>query len=132
MIKLNKTRAFLTEFIIVILFFSIAAVITMELYVEAHNMSKSGISLSDATVYAGNVAEHIRAGEQRYNDDGIFTDYLDEDINSTGKTEAVYIKKVVVSTDKSLRRYSIIMAEAKNEEEIYSLEFMQFESKEAQ
>ena len=104
----------------------------MELYVEAHNMSKSGISLSDATVYAGNVAEHIRAGEQRYNDDGIFTDYLDEDMNSTGKTEAVYIKKVVVSTDKSLRRYSIIMAEAKNEEEIYSLEFMQFESKEAQ
>ena len=134
MVKLNKTRAFLTEFIIVILFFSVAAVITMELYVEAHNMGEDNVHISNATIYAQSTAENIRAGSVYFGKDGIFSEYLDNNMEITDESSAVYLKKVVVSvvdeesTDNgTMRRYSIIISDAQNGKEWYSLEFKQYE-----
>lgn len=139
MVKLNKTRAFLTEFIIVILFFSVAAVITMELYVEAHNMSEENIHISNATMYAQSAAENIRAGSVYFGKDGIFSEYLDENMEITDETSAVYLKKVVVSVideesgdNGTMRSYKIIISDAESGKEWYSLEFKQYERKEVQ
>lgn len=139
MVKLNKTRAFLTEFIIVILFFSVAAVITMELYVEANNMSNDNVHISNAAIYAQSTAENIRAGVVYFGKNGIFSEYLDENMEITGEASAVYLKKVVVSVideestpNGTMRMYNIIISDAENGKEWYSLEFKQYERKEVQ
>ena len=86
--SLNKTRAFLTEFIIVILFFSIAAVITIRLYVEADGINDKSQVLSKAVMQAQSVAECIRTENSLYEEPGIYTEYLDENMYSVKKDEA--------------------------------------------
>ena len=57
---IGKTRAFLTEFIIVILFFSLSAVITLQMFLAASE--KSGKSTEQTSVYLElqAMAEEIR------------------------------------------------------------------------
>ena len=79
--KLNKTRAFLTEFIIVILFFSIAAVITIQLYAKANDTSNKNKELIDAVICAQTIAENIKSEIAVYNSEGIYIKYRDKDMN---------------------------------------------------
>lgn len=138
--KLNKTRAFLTEFIIVILFFSVAAVITMELYAEANNMNNENGWLSDSVIHTQSVAEKIKAGVIYYNDEGIYTKYLNEDMEYVEKEQAFFEEKVIVSilgTDiekdaGTLYSYDIVIDNIDSGKEIYSLNVRQYVSKEVQ
>ncbi|MBQ6814913.1 MAG: hypothetical protein IJP13_05190 [Lachnospiraceae bacterium] len=138
--KLNKTRAFLTEFIIVILFFSVAAVITMELYAEANNMNNENGWLSDSVIHTQSVAEKIKAGVIYYNDEGIYTKYLNEDMEYVEKEQAFFEEKVIVSILGSeiendagtLYSYDIVIDNIDSGKEIYSLNVRQYVSKEVQ
>lgn len=138
--KLNKTRAFLTEFIIVILFFSVAAVITMELYAEANNMNNENRWLSDSVIHTQSVAEKIKAGVIYYNDEGIYTKYLNEDMEYVEQEQAFFEEKVIVSilgTDiekdaGTLYSYDIVIDNIDSGKEIYSLNVRQYVSKEVQ
>ncbi|NLZ81551.1 MAG: hypothetical protein GX913_07120 [Clostridiales bacterium] len=58
--KIGKTRAFLTEFIIVILFFSLAVVVTLQLFLAAHNQSELSKDTTIAYIKAQNIAEEIK------------------------------------------------------------------------
>lgn len=58
--RIGKTRAFLTEFIIVILFFSLAVVVTLQLFLAAHNQSKFSKDTTIAYIKLQNIAEEIK------------------------------------------------------------------------
>lgn len=60
MSRTGKTRAFLTEFIIVILFFSLSVVITLQLFLAAHKQSVLSKEITVAYIKAQNIAEEIR------------------------------------------------------------------------
>lgn len=66
--KIGKTRTFLTEFIIVILFFSLSIVITLQLFLAAYNQSELSKNTTIAYIKAQNIAEEIK----------VYSDKLDE------------------------------------------------------
>lgn len=136
--KLNKTRAFLTEFIIVILFFSIAAVITIQLYANANDTSNKNEELIDAVICAQTVAENIKSEIAVYNSEGIYIRYKDKDMNYV-EDKDYYEEKVIVSVvDEgttevgTLYNYEIIIINSNTNEEIYSLSMSKYVSKEVQ
>ncbi len=137
--KLNKTRAFLTEFIIVILFFSVAAVITIGLYVEANNKNDESVLLAKVSLQAQSIAENIRSNQSIYSNEGIYTEFLDEGMNIVDEDEAMYQQKIIVSKvqDESitagvLYQYDILYVELDTERDIYSLSLNQYKSGEVQ
>ena len=136
--KLNKTRAFLTEFIIVILFFSIAAVITIQLYAKANDTSKRNEELIDSVICAQTVAENIKSEIAVYNSEGIYVKYRDKDMNYVDDKD-FYEEKVIVSVvDEAssqvgtLYDYEIIIINSETNKEIYSLVMSKYVSKEVQ
>ncbi|MBQ5918835.1 MAG: type II secretion system protein [Lachnospiraceae bacterium] len=136
--KLNKTRAFLTEFIIVILFFSIAAVITIQLYAKANDMSNKNKELIDAVICAQTIAENIKSEIAVYNSEGIYIKYRDKDMNYVDDKD-YYEEKVIVSiVDEesskvgTLYNYEIIIINSDTNDEIYSLVMSKYVSKEVQ
>ncbi|MBQ2744662.1 MAG: hypothetical protein IJF37_03475 [Lachnospiraceae bacterium] len=137
--KLNKTRAFLTEFIIVILFFSIAAVITIGLYVESDKKDDESVLLAKVSLQAQSIAENIRSGQSVYDSEGIYTEFLDENMNIVAEEEAAYEQKVMVSkvndekvTAGNLYEFDIIYVDMITEEDIYSVTLNQYSSGEVQ
>lgn len=133
--KLNKTRAFLTEFIIVILFFSVAAVITIGLYVESDKMDDESVLLAKVSLQAQSIAENVRSTQSIYDSEGIYTEFLDKNMNIVSEEEAMYQQKVIVSkvNDESitagvLYKFDIIYIDMVTEKDIYSLTLNQYES----
>ena len=137
--SLNKTRAFLTEFIIVILFFSIAAVITIRLYVEADEINDSSLILSKAVMQAQSVAECIRAEKPLYEETGIYIEYLDDNMYGVGEDEAIYVQKIIVNSIEendniygTVYEYNIVIESLKDKNIIYTLSIKRYISKEVQ
>lgn len=137
--SLNKTRAFLTEFIIVILFFSIAAVIIIRLYVEADGINDSSLILSKAVMKAQSVSECIRAEKPLYEETGIYTEYLDENMYGVSENEAIYVQKIIVSSIEdndniygTIYEYKIVIESLKDKNIIYTLSLKRYISKEVQ
>lgn len=134
----NKTRAFLMEFIIVILFFSVAAVITLQLFANANSKSEANKDMINAVICAQSVAENIRAEVSVYNKEGIYTKHLDSDLNYV-EEEGYYEEKVIVSLveEKSsdigvLYEYEIIISSIRDDKEIFTLTMSKYVSKEVQ
>ena len=134
----NKTRAFLMEFVIVVLFFSIAAVITLQLFANANNKSEDNDDMINAVICAQTVAENIRSEVSEYDEEGIYIKYLDRDMNYVDE-EAYYEEKVMVSIDKEasselgqLYNYKIIIMDSNKNKEIYSLNLSKYIAKEVQ
>ncbi len=137
--RLNKTRAFLTEFIIVILFFSVAAVIAINLYVEADQRNDESVLKSLLSMQVQSVAENIRAQKDNYSSIGMYTEYLDEDMCTIDEKKAQYMQKIIVSVvgDKVMTtgreyKYDIVISDIDSEEELFSLTFRQYGSGEVQ
>ncbi len=135
--RLNKTRAFLTEFIIVILFFSVAAVITINLYVEANRRNDENLLMERVSMQAQSVAENIRAKKEYYSKSSMHTEFLDEDMNIVREDEATYVQRVIVShinkDDKMVGKeyqYDIVISLIENNQVLYSLKFRQYVGKE--
>ncbi|MBE5937492.1 MAG: type II secretion system protein [Lachnospiraceae bacterium] len=91
MVSRDRTRAFLTEFIIVILFFSVAAVIVVQLFAAAYGKSKKAKELTDAGIIITNVSEQIKAMSfdefEKYDK----TRYYDENWIETTEDKKTYI-----------------------------------------
>lgn len=95
--RLGKTRVFLTEFIIVILFFSIAAVTTLQLFLAAHAKSIESsdrnfavIKLQTIAEEAKNSGEYVDSFFSAANGWTLGVRYYDADWKVCGETEAVY------------------------------------------
>lgn len=143
--RLEKTRAFLTEFIIVILFFTISSVITVRLFVEANRKSVDSIVMTDGYLKAESIAEQIQAyiytgkeltdnymtedlgyikGEESY-----YYQYFDKDYNVTGKKEAYiygYIK-IDRETKEAGNLYSITVAFEDSRDTVSAIDFKVYE-----
>ena len=89
----SKTGLFLMEIILALFFFSIAATVCMELFVGAHNTSKTTEALHFASITASNLAESYIANK-----------------GTPPITEPVYYNKnwEVTSPDKSIYKVLIL------------------------
>ncbi len=101
--NIHKTRAFLTEFVIVIFFFAISMVITVNLFVSATEKSENAVNLTNSTIAMDNVAAKIKInGDGMSNlEDLDFTKYFDKDWCETDRTNAkyfLYVKTVINRT----------------------------------
>lgn len=118
--RLEKTRAFLTEFIIVILFFTISAVITVRLFVEANKKSNDSINITKGNIMSETIIEELKTnisrdginGAEYYmsedesyikEDTGLYYQYFDKEFNVVSKDDAYVLGKVVIKTDKKLQ-----------------------------
>ena len=114
--RLEKTRAFLTEFIIVILFFTISAVITVQLFVEANKKSNDSISITKGNLMSETIIEELKAhisqngisSAENYmsedisyikEDTGLYYQYFDKEFNVVHKDDAYVLGKVIIKTD---------------------------------
>jgi len=98
--KRDRARAFLTEFIIVIIFFSLAAIVTVRLFALASAKSSDTNRLNYADNVIKQEAEGFLACETA--DDALLTagiSYYDDSYVITEKETDFYAKKVVTSTD---------------------------------
>lgn len=59
--NIGKVRAFLTEFVLVILFFSLSAVIALQLFLKANDKSELSKNMTMAYIVAEQTAEELKA-----------------------------------------------------------------------
>lgn len=129
MSSVQKSRTFLTEFIIVILFFSISAVILLNVFVKANDKSKEGKILDECSLITRNLEAQLthdmgenidrdsirQVVEERLDDngfikkdEGIYVKYLDKDFKDTDEKQGIYKIKLVVAIDDSNEFSSIV------------------------
>lgn len=149
MSSVEKSRTFLTEFIIVVLFFSISAVILLGVFVKANDLSKDALILDKCSMITRNLealltydmGENIdkdsisRIVEERLNDNhfikkdnDVYVGYLDNEFNLTDEKEAVYKIKLVVAIDDSnnfsnIVSYAIKYSNVEGSKEYYDVSF---------
>lgn len=139
--RLEKTRAFLTEFIIVILFFTISAVITVQLFVEANKKSNDSISITKGNIMSETLIEELKAsllkdgisGAENYmsdiaeyvkEDTGLYYQYFDKAFNMADKDDAYVLGKVIIKTDEKPqgKLYTVTVSFENTEKTICSME----------
>lgn len=139
--RLEKTRAFLTEFIIVILFFTISAVITVRLFVEANKKSNDSINITKGNIMSETIIEELKTnisrdginGAEYYmsedesyikEDTGLYYQYFDKEFNVVSKDDAYVLGKVVIKTDEKLQGnlYTVTVSFENTEKIICSIE----------
>lgn len=69
--RASKSGLFLMELIIVIMFFSLASAVTVQLFVKSHLVSRTTVALTNSTMIVQNYAEVFR------NSNGDFSELLD-------------------------------------------------------
>lgn len=94
--KRDRTRAFITEFIIVVLFFSIASVLTVQLFVAASAKSNEARAVTNAGIAIESTIENILALESAddIKEDNEYTRYFDSQWNETTEEKSKYILTV--------------------------------------
>ena len=114
--RLEKTRAFLTEFIIVILFFAISAVITVQLFAEANKKSSDSISITEGNLKSQTLIEELKSylkqdgisGADTYmtetagyikEDTGLYYQYFDREFNEVSSDDGYVLGKVIIRTE---------------------------------
>ena len=143
--RLEKTRAFLTEFIIVILFFTISSVITVQLFVAANKKSAESISITQGYLKAETLAEQIKANidfskenviydymtkEAGYildenKDNEYYFQYFDKDYKETDKDDAYIYGIVSIKSQETSAGllYNIIVSFNNNSNTIVNIDF---------
>lgn len=144
----EKSRTFLTEFIIVILFFSVSAVILLGVFVKANDKSKTGIILDKCSLITRDLEAKLSFEEtelkdntieqlvhKKLSDNGflsngktVYVKYFDEDFKETEKKEAVYKAVLVVVLDDSntfsnIISYGIKYTSIDDKKEYYEVSF---------
>ncbi|MBE5939089.1 MAG: type II secretion system protein [Lachnospiraceae bacterium] len=94
--KRDRTRAFLTEFIIVVLFFSVASVITIQLFVAASEKSNKANEIANASVIIEDTIENILATDKEADikTDDEYTVYYDDNWTEVTEEMSKYILTV--------------------------------------
>lgn len=120
--KSSKSSLFLMELIMSILFFSLAAVICLILFIKSHTLSKSSVELNHSVVLCESIAE------QFYGNNGVINDgimYFDKQfVECNSKDDAWYMLTYTVNyhnNDVNLLECDITMENIKDNTVIYSL-----------
>lgn len=123
---IGKARAFLTEFIIVILFFSLSAVITLQLFLAADQKSELSTEKTNAYIKLQTIGESVKTNREyldsffsKANGWDSYVRYYDEDFNLCEKEASAYLLKAeVTQTEKEAGDISAVQLEfVKNTEQ---------------
>lgn len=98
---IGKTRAFLTEFVIVILFFSLSVVIALQLFLKADEKSKDSKNETMAYIVAQQAAERIRSGlsDEEELSLGLFCEWYSRKWISCEKEDARFVLSIEAETE---------------------------------
>ena len=103
--NIGRVRAFLTEFVLVILFFSLSAVIALQLFLKANDKSELSKNMTMAHIIAEQTAEAIKSEEE----ESSLKEWLekrgcwyDEDWNACAEAEAKFVLSLSVAKEKTV------------------------------
>lgn len=102
--NIGKVRAFLTEFVLVILFFSLSAVIALQLFLKANDKSEQSRNLTMAYMVAEQTAEAIKSADADTSPEEVITGrgcWYDEDWTSCDESEAEFVLSLKAFTEKT-------------------------------
>lgn len=123
----SKTKLVLIELIIIILFFSIAGGVCVNIFAQARVLSMKSTELTNATLVAQTAAEMLRGAEDeqavlksnyKKNDAG-FAAYFDEKWAATQDENARY--SMIIKTQESGGLFTADISVNKTDGEIYSV-----------
>lgn len=111
----SKAALFLMELLIVLLFFSIACGISVQLFTYAHLTNKQSKEYSDSNVIFTNIAEEFYSGT-RFEENGEQIIKYDSNLSECDDSRAAYIANISFSNlgDMSVCHIDIISCESKN------------------
>lgn len=147
--SVEKNRTFLTEIIIVILFFSISAVVLVNVFAKADEKSREGKLLTEFSIMTrsleaqltgdfgdgiennviGDIVNQIIISNGFVNKgEAVFVKYLDKELNKADLENGVYKVTVVAAVDNSNEFSSIVSYELRytdieENKEYYSVSF---------
>lgn len=138
---INRVNSFLVEIIIVILFFSLSAAVTLQVFVTTHKKGEQSTNLNMAVVLTQQMTEQYRANGEDCSwcsspeiREGatVYTVEYDEDWNPVSENGSfkLYFKVSVVSSDSAGTVYETVAeavsAQGESEETVYRLPSRQY------
>ena len=129
----SKTALVLMELIITILFFSLASAVCVQLFVQAHLISKETRCLNNAINIMQSISEVMNGTDgslksvQNYypnaaGDDNYFVVYYNGDFEETDNSSAVYAADVTITTIGNLHNMTVKFIDLSDYNVIYSLD----------
>ena len=97
--KVSKVNAVLIELIIVVLFFGISAIITVQLFAKAYSIETASTAKTQLTAVVENQMNEYRSGIASA---GSKTLYYDNNLNECASDVAVYTEEIEAVNDESL------------------------------
>lgn len=133
----GKSRLFLMELLIMLLFFALSVSVCLQLFTKAYTLTKKSQDLTEAVTLAQSTASLLKSGEMNtetlqkqwpsgQNKDGDFLLYLDEDWNECSETESSCYLQVAFSPGAIVSSEISIWKTAAGEK-IYSLEVNKYQ-----
>lgn len=103
--NIGKVRAFLTEFVLVILFFSLSAVIALQLFLKANDKSELSKNMTMAYIVAEQTAEAIKSEEGEVSLEEMLNRrgcWYDKEWKACDETEAKFVLSLSVVSEKTV------------------------------
>lgn len=128
----SKTALFLMELIIVILFFSIASAVCMQLFARSHTIGQQTRELNHAVAIAQSYAEVMRGTDGSMEsilaafpdavaEDNYFEVFYDSDFQVCDPSSAAYVSDVTITPNGAIQNMEIRIVRLNDYSEIYSL-----------
>jgi Tfp pilus assembly protein PilV len=103
----SKSGVFLLELVLVILFFSIASTVCIEMFVKSYTISNDSTYLNTSVQIAENIAETFKAENDLITHSFSETYYYSDDLKQVSKVNSTYIAVVDYSSDNSMNHANI-------------------------
>jgi len=97
--KVSKINAVLIELIIVVLFFAIASIITIQLFAKSYTVTTASSAKTKLTVVVENQMNEYRSGAIG---EGSKILYFDSELKECDKTKAYYTEEISAVNDEAL------------------------------
>ncbi len=128
----SKTALFLMELIIVILFFSMASAVCMQLFARSHKIGQETRELNHAVAIAQSYAEVMRGTDgsmdsilaafpEAIAEDNYFEVFYDENFHECDPNEAAYVSDVTVTPNGAIQNMEIRIVRLSDYSEIFTL-----------
>lgn len=122
----SKAALFLMELLIVLLFFSIACGVCLQLFAYAHLTNKNSKSLSDANAIFTNVAEKFYSSDD-YSDIEQTSIYYDYHLQKCTKEYASFIVSISTSSNENITTCHISISDTETGSEYVSQDIDRYE-----
>lgn len=122
----SKAALFLMELLIVLLFFSIACAVCLQLFSHAHLTNKNSKELSDCNIIFTYVAEDFYANDLAYDSDQITINY-DRYLHTCDSNSASYKAVITLSKNEKMSSCHISVSSLASETEFISENLIKYE-----